>query len=1091
MVGTIKFYDPNELPYGPFSNNYVQIMDVDSDGERWKSVTNYAYSKILTTPLYRRIIQTAPPSKIHSEFNKLYTSQTKESISKSIDEALAARLSTAEELQDALYRTENAPIEYVSPDEILGTGTTGAGDNILGKKLMEARHRIKIQRKKVVDKSRDEEKLRKMYELYRAYVYLTNQMKSENEDLSQYLSKPYEEIVKLSSYTKIFDFNTFKELITRGSIPKVIEKALYNPNLLVLQIRKERMSSFRKMQLKVRCDIIFDMYTSYMLEKNYPDLPPANYGKAKSQQMDKLSWEQKTDLKLRVCALYDQEFLSGSLSDKIAEVLNTLVIPTEEEVAAAEAIDTFGSNVEEKPMSEGLIDRIIGNEPTAELPTPNQPENEGEIGVVQIFANPDEGNYPILQKLSPGYEEMFKLKTMVFPNIMMYVLFNLILLLPEIRDKKFDKMKVAYSTLLVDPTEIVRGPNSFKALEDMDEQYHAMRDMSFEINLKEYADKALSKKFENRRFQDLLLTTGNTNLVYNDRQDSILGVGKNGDGQNYTGGWLEAYRKDLAIERRGEDVHSLSEKDIVNMIEQRPFIKKWIEMRVDDMIKTFNKYQNYVFQKDERSLEKSPTTIGDVIDTYYDSCNIVGSLARSVVAPVPKYFVEMIKKKPGFDKVNVATVKVIWTRVAVVIFFLRKYMTHKSAQNIENILTQLEYKLSKKKKCKGILEDEKDNCIFSAIVNILDATNELNDTFAIAKPMDVADIELATSIILNRSVELIEHNEMKSHMDILADMMKQEKKEEERMQKILKEGDADIRRLREQERIISARRGMRQDEDILNEEEDYEEDEEYEEEEPELDEEYEDQDEGGEEDEEGGEEDDEEEEEDEEDDEEEMPDLPDYSVKNEGIRYKPRPKRPSNVGMKMSEEELKMRRKMMMESGDVQDFMNKFTLESKKKFDENKKRKMKKQALERAMKIEAEKARIAKEEADAIRRSEEFIAKLLAKNKGKSKKKPKAPEEEEEEEVEEEEEEEEPEVDAEDIEWDFDEDEEYSSSFAFDKNDAEIKAKIVSFVNEQYNNVENAELFAEQIMEAISTVKTYRISESIKINRINFFGTML
>ena len=58
MNDILKLYNPNDMPFGQLSNNYVSRLNIN--GKKWQSVTNYVLSNLLITPLYRRKIELAP-----------------------------------------------------------------------------------------------------------------------------------------------------------------------------------------------------------------------------------------------------------------------------------------------------------------------------------------------------------------------------------------------------------------------------------------------------------------------------------------------------------------------------------------------------------------------------------------------------------------------------------------------------------------------------------------------------------------------------------------------------------------------------------------------------------------------------------------------------------------------------------------------------------------------------------------------------------------------------------------------------------------------------------------------------------------------
>ena len=61
MDTIINIYNTKDVPFGQLSNNYPHSMVIDD--KRWNTVTNYTLSNMLTTPLYKSIIQYADINK--------------------------------------------------------------------------------------------------------------------------------------------------------------------------------------------------------------------------------------------------------------------------------------------------------------------------------------------------------------------------------------------------------------------------------------------------------------------------------------------------------------------------------------------------------------------------------------------------------------------------------------------------------------------------------------------------------------------------------------------------------------------------------------------------------------------------------------------------------------------------------------------------------------------------------------------------------------------------------------------------------------------------------------------------------------------
>jgi predicted NAD-dependent protein-ADP-ribosyltransferase YbiA (DUF1768 family) len=201
IITDLKIYNPNEFPFGPLSNIANHEMIIDS--KRWPTVENYILSNMLITPLYRLALQNAPIKGKHHNTNieekvkqmvaRVQTLQRRylnkeelENIRKNVTDEVAmqkmdirnlyhhyltqeymnnlrtatekaynAKISENKELEEALLKTENRPIIYVSNNEILGIGNDNNGLNFIGKTLMQIRNNIR--RKIIVKQKEDEE----------------------------------------------------------------------------------------------------------------------------------------------------------------------------------------------------------------------------------------------------------------------------------------------------------------------------------------------------------------------------------------------------------------------------------------------------------------------------------------------------------------------------------------------------------------------------------------------------------------------------------------------------------------------------------------------------------------------------------------------------------------------------------------------------------------------------------------------------------------------------------------------------------------------------------------------------------------------
>ena len=86
------------------------------------------------------------------------------------------------------------------------------------------------------------------------------------------------------------------------------------------------------------------------------------------------------------------------------------------------------------------------------------------------------------------------------------------------------------------------------------------------------------------------------------------------------------------------------------------------------------------------------------------------------------------------------------------IYFMIEFSKEKGIQNIRAIIAKVEMLVSKGNKCVRILDNELDNCIASALVNIISGLVEFNNKYGSNNVINKIDVETAASIIVNRDI---------------------------------------------------------------------------------------------------------------------------------------------------------------------------------------------------------------------------------------------------------------------------------------------------------------------------------------------------
>ncbi len=720
---TIEIFNPQELPFGLLSNNSKYFMELDD--EKWTTVTQYVYTNLLNNmPIYRDRIKKSHLSSINSNFKKYYTENIDNIIVSSIIEGLRKKFEK-EENMNFLLTTGNSPIYYISENELLGTGISKNGLNIVGKLLVQLRNNYRYN-KKINEENRNKERYEdQIYNAYIALAILEKEIEKGN-NLSKYMYLTFDGI--FNKYRINNDFDAFLQRLP----PKNIVVKMYNDkianlypilglavekNILVEYVRKKELKNISVRYDIIKKNIIFKLYLDYILRREFPGKTDAEYNEIKEDQI-------LDDIHIlidKIYKFYNDKKLPADLLDQIYEKLKEINsdIPTIEDIEKAEkfVLPEFKKPIEKQSL--------INNAP------------------IEIFPFYIDNNN-INNMLSPAvFSSMININDELYPTVLHYSRAKLLE-----TNKKIGTIKNAYKILLINPN----GPievNNFHDINALTDFYIKERDLQMINDVKVFAEKATNKKFEDRSLQELLVLTKNAKIVFKDFNDNILGVGNDGRGENYTGIILMNIRNKISKIINAEKGKQLKENDINEIFNDNTFMQTWLKMRVNDMCKTINTLKYYNWKRNKVSDDITPEFINSVLDKIYQPCSHLTTTYKDIIVSPPPYFVEIVNKAVGFKNSEIEIIDTLWKHIAIMFYFLINYVPPSTIKNIQNIIGLMEYNISNKTECINIVPNKKDNCIASAIINLLQGIKKFNQSYLFSDIITKYDIELAISLILN------------------------------------------------------------------------------------------------------------------------------------------------------------------------------------------------------------------------------------------------------------------------------------------------------------------------------------------------------
>jgi len=773
------------MPFGLLSNNSIYVMEID--GKKYNTVTNYIYANLLNNPEYFSILQNINTHEVHKYFNKYDKENIIKIITNALKEAVDMKLKN-KKLEELLFTTENYPIIYRSNDNILGITKQGIGLNLLGKYLVEIRAEIS---------KKYETTEKRMYNAYVALTLLEKLISSENNDLSDFVGLDQNEIINKYIYIKALlvsktqgvdlskmtqeqiiesykyfvqypDKNILESLTIGDNIKilKLLEVSLRNPYILVLYVRKKYINNLRSTQQNRIKNSIFDIYVDNLIQTKFPVLPKNKYEEAKNKELN-IDYRELEVLKEQITDFYKEKILPAEVMERVINEVKFDNLVSEEEIR----------RIEEEDINKlYIIDE----------------EEKKEAIVFEDMKNGEINNNPYSVFSPTYYSEMFTINNNKYPTIIHYIIANLFASIPDINN-----LNNAHNYLLID---MFGDKNDVLNYDDKDSLMNLYKDNKYNTYnqlRKKLTSIGLNKKFENQSLIDLLLVTGNKTLIWNDPQDDILGEGFSKGGENFVGTYLAQLRHKFI--KTQEETENINEEDILKIIENDVFIRNWLEMRLNDICRVVKHVHKYMIDKHnltsgerievkynkrwkpakiisintdntyivkfnngvvENNVPKSDIKIlaGDsfeitfefiniVLDNVYQPCQELMQEVRYLDIQPPAYFINLVKKCLKI-KIDPEINTLLWKRIVIMIYFVLKYVP--KFNNVKNVLTKLELITSRKANCVKVINNNLDNCIISAIVNIIKGLVEVNNLYDYEVKFEKIDIVTAINIILNR-----------------------------------------------------------------------------------------------------------------------------------------------------------------------------------------------------------------------------------------------------------------------------------------------------------------------------------------------------
>ena len=517
MSTSLLLFNPKDIPYGDLS----PLKD---------NIVSKSYASLISRDLLSKTIGLKRSNDARKESIEIFLNDQTLLISNFLKDSLHSKYKNNTSLLDI----KGNVIVYL-PEK----------NNFVGKYLTDLREKMK----KELEKKTEMDKKDFINKVYSIVEIFTDEFRSGNNTLENYINKNVDEIIK-QRYLELKPINIVNVTGLLGMKQENfndINYFLHSPESIASVIRSSYNKEYNENIERKNKEDIISYYIDNLVNQNVKDKKD-RYLSKKNLLCDLEKNNQLDPLINRLVKLKEL----GQLKDFKYTFLPIKVVHKVEKVTLPDFIEPIKLKQIKKQLVkqssqcqsyniEKILNRSHSPSPVrsrSPSPSPIQEENE-------FFYIDDESVY------SPYFMEPIIVHSFTYPSVMHYVRakqfewfgFNMFTAHEMVKDKDHEELKKMYDDML---TNYI---------------YKKVTNKSSELLLEKY--KYTEKMSKNNT---LLLSTINEykNIIFNDREDFLLGIG-DGSGQNFIGKYLEKIRDKLFEEYGHPSIPVLKQPKVVSI----------------------------------------------------------------------------------------------------------------------------------------------------------------------------------------------------------------------------------------------------------------------------------------------------------------------------------------------------------------------------------------------------------------------------------------------------------------------------------------------------------------------------------------------
>jgi len=717
----IFIFNPNDKPFGPLSNLYKFTDEFVVNDQKFRNILNYVYNFCGCTALERQILaRMTNQFEIHETALKMnrdcYTTFTLNAL-----ETAYTHLFKKSDLRQRLLNTGNRNLIYLSRNPIEGMGPNQNGLNRVGQMLMKLRSQY--QKEEINKKPAEESEKYKDYLKYITYRFLYELIIKGQNNLKEFENMNTEQIIdkvgKPAILENAISFDIFSDLYKFRDPEEIIQIKLY-PNKLSQILRKKYIEEYRNKLLYDNSLDLTDMYIRY--KKIYQ-------GQIVNQEdalkLIKFQPSKYNDLIDRILNLYLQNKLSSKLSDDFNKKFN---IPSLDEI---ENIKNYVfSEGQDEEVEELILDEVEEdiNIEKEEVELISKKDEQGNI----YFGAGNDGKFDFLD---PQYIHLMSIDGLYYPSVYHYKVAISISLAMLYTDEKIDISQTYYKKFIPEGhINLLKNPNlnpldfnsyelNFETLTKLND---TVQEQMFYREIRNRLERAYQIKFNNPELRQLLVNTGDNDLIYSDPNDPILGEStvemsrEQRVNTNISGQILMKMRNTFIAE--GMVITQIQDKGIRldELVGQNKEFMDWVYMRLDDIIESVKLTIEYLRKNEyvSQNILLKPDLIYFIINNIYANCkDLLISFDKLSNTPLNVYkYISRRLKQYGIGPTGITVIwYYVYSLITQAIEHLGKGDPNKTIQILQSIPEQLKDSLS----CEGFYDNQVQNCTLVVIKKLL------------------------------------------------------------------------------------------------------------------------------------------------------------------------------------------------------------------------------------------------------------------------------------------------------------------------------------------------------------------------------------